>query len=400
MAGALFLVSLPAFAQVPPAPPAAPASPSSDPVADARAHFSEGVRRFGEGDFEGARRMFLEAEREHHAPVIVYNLARAEERLGHPQAAVDAYERYLAEVGATADFAQSAAVAVADLRARSSRVRIESQPPGARIFVDGNPLPEATPTTVLLSSGTHHVVVEGDTWRAANDFEAAAGSQQTVSLLRPDTPTPPPTVTLPPPKPPPVIAPLPPVTPVVHAGPSDLVFGASFVVIPFAFLGARSPTTLEDANKQPILSSTGQTITNGSTIFGGEAGLTAEVGYAFTPRAEILLRGLVAIGSTCGTAFQSHIASAGPAISYRLTDNFWIGGSVQGGSGATCRETTDAPVYNTTLVLSTTLDVEYAVASQPYGQWVITAGIASMFADMKNENPLIYAPIGFGVRFY
>lgn len=148
----------------------------ADDVADARGHFADGVRRFGDGDFEGARRLFLQAEHEHHAPVILYNLARAEERLGHPQAAVDAYERYLAEAGARAEFAEPAAIAVADLRARSGRVRIESKPQGARAFVDGNPLEEPTPTSVLLPAGLHHVVVEGETWRASSDSEATGAA--------------------------------------------------------------------------------------------------------------------------------------------------------------------------------------------------------------------------------
>ena len=44
------------------------------------------------GDWEGAARHFREADAEHHAPAIVYNLGLSEEKLGHPQAAVDAYE--------------------------------------------------------------------------------------------------------------------------------------------------------------------------------------------------------------------------------------------------------------------------------------------------------------------
>jgi hypothetical protein len=161
------------------------ASPAfAEDVEAARQHFADGVRRFTEGDFEGARRLFLQAESEHHAPAILYNLARSEERLGHPQAAVDAYERYLAEAGTRSEYGEASAVALVDIRARSSRVHIDSNPPGARVFVDGAPV-GVTPTIVLAPAGAHHVVAEGDSWRAVGDFEAAAGGEKAVLLERP-----------------------------------------------------------------------------------------------------------------------------------------------------------------------------------------------------------------------
>jgi hypothetical protein len=342
--------------------------------------------------------MFLQADKEHHAPVILYNLARAEERLYHPQAAVDAYERYLAEVGATADFVQAAAVAIADLRARSSRVRIESRPPGARIFVDGNPLPEVAPTTVLLSSGTHHVAAEGDTWRASSDFEGEVGGQQTVTIAAPE-----PNVPVPPLVPPPVLIvpprPSPPELPPAQPGPDGLVFGAEFIGAPFLFLGARNPIPAI-AHGTEYYYPNGNPVTNSGPVFGAEAGMTAEIGYAFTPRAEILIRGLGTLGSTCNTLVQSHIAGVGPAISYRLTDAFWVGGSVLGGSGSTCRGTRETAAFDTTLALTTTLDFSLAVATHTYGQWFIAASIGYYFADFRNENPLFYLPVGFGARFF
>jgi hypothetical protein len=349
-------------------------------VADARGHFADGVRRFGDGDFEGARRLFLQAEHEHHAPVIIYNLARAEERLAHAQAAVDAYERYLAEAGGKAEFAEAAAIAVAELRARSSRVRIESRPPGGRAFVDGSPLEEPTPTTILLPAGLHHVVVEGDAWRASSDFEASSGKELTVTVDRPESATPPVVLkTTPPIAPPP-----PPLLPAAPTGPDGFVFGASFVVAPFVFFGATKPPQGDNNTK---------------TQWGFEAAMTAELGYAFAPRAEIVIRGFAGLGSTCSNALESHIIAGGPAINYRLTNAIWIGASIMGGAAATCREQSAPANYDTGLVLSPSLDLAIAVATQPYGQWVITASVANFFADAKN-NILLYAPLGFGVRFF
>ena len=280
------------------------------------------MRHFADGDFEGARRLFQQADHEHHAPTIVYNLARAEERLNHVQAAVDAYERYLAEAGLTAEFAEPAAIAVADLRAHSCRVRIESKPPGARAFVDGNPLPETTPTVILLPVGLHHVVVEGDTWRAATDIQTAAGVGQTVGLDRPEAPMPPP-----PPPPPPTATPHPPPIgkqPTDKPGPSGLVYGGSFVLAPFLFLGATVPASNTTTNPTTGAVTTNN-LANSKTQYGFEAAMSAEVGYAFAPRAEIVIRALGGIGSTCHQPFDSHIIVGGPAINYRVTDIFGSG---------------------------------------------------------------------------
>ena len=97
-------------------------------VEAARRAFADGVQLFRVGDYEGARRLFLKADAEHHAPAIVYNLGMAEERLGHPQPAVDAYEAYVAEAGESGEFSSSATVAIAQLKARSTRLRISTEP--------------------------------------------------------------------------------------------------------------------------------------------------------------------------------------------------------------------------------------------------------------------------------
>ncbi len=323
--------------------------------------------------------MFLQADSEHHAAAILYNLARAEERLGHVQPAVEAYERYLAEAGARADYAQAAAVAVAELRARSSRVRIESAPPGARVFVDGTPIDEPTPTAVLLSQGLHHVVAEGDSWRATTDVEASAGKSQTVTLTRPEVLQPPAVVGGAG-----VVAVTPAPQPSARQeqrspGPDGLVFGGAVVVAPTVFFGAASGAT------------------EGKAPAGAQLGLSGEIGYAFAPRAEIVARGIATLGSTCPNVVGAHIVAAGPAVTYRLADVLWIGASVFGGNAGTCRPPL---TYDTSIVLSTSLDLALAVSSHPYGQWVFTVSVAYFFANQKNDNPLVYVPLGFGVRFF
>src|SRR6185295_9464869 len=120
--------------------------------------FAEAVKLYQAGDYEGARRLLRDADKEHHSPAIVYNLALAEEKLGHVQAAVDAYEAYVAEVGDQGALSSPAAIAIAQLKSRSTRLRIETTPPGARVIVDGTVLRETSPTSYLVPAG-HHVVV-------------------------------------------------------------------------------------------------------------------------------------------------------------------------------------------------------------------------------------------------
>ncbi len=349
-----------------------PREARADGIDSARSAFQEGVKAYQGGDFAGAREKFAEAERMHHAPVIVYNLALSEERLGHVQAAVDAYERYIAEEGEKGEFATPAAVAVAQLKARSAKVRIESDPPGLRIYVDGAPLDERTPAQVLLAAGTHHVVVEGDDFRDERDVRTTAGKAETVSFTRVakiggQRPLP---LKLPDPVTPP--------KPEVAPHPEGFVFGLHFVAVPYLFFKANTGPQQADAS-------------------GVSIGFTAEGGYAFTKRAVILVRALGAVGSECGSFAGSNFLSVGPAISVRALDWAWVGLGLLGGQAQACNSDRNLA---TNIVFSPTFDLAFAVATQPYGQWMITTSIGYYFANPTNENRVLYAPIGFGLRFF
>ena len=93
----------------------APAARADD-VELARKHFADGVKRYRDGDYEGARALFKQADAAHHAPAIVYNLAVAEEHLAHPHAAVQAYEAYVAETGGQGDLNRTMMRAMAGAR--------------------------------------------------------------------------------------------------------------------------------------------------------------------------------------------------------------------------------------------------------------------------------------------
>ncbi len=354
----------------------------ADDVEAARAKFAEGVRLYKQGDDTGARLAFLDAERAHHAAVTIYNLALVEERLGHAQAAVDDYERYVGEAGEQGEFTQSAVVAAAELRRRASKIRVETDPPGARIFVDGAQLDDRSPVTWLLLPGKHHMTVEWDVGRADQDVDVASGAPKTVSFVRPVTPPPPPLGTVAPPAssaasstPPPVPTDTPPAHPARPPEVSGLVFGGSFLAMPYHF----------------------QRLHSGMNDDGAFAGLSGEIGYAFAEHAFVGLRVLAAAGSSCKLVYGAHVLTVGPAIEYHLTRSFWLGASLNGGQGEACR---DGNTLSTDIVFSPMLDASYAITSQDYGQWLVSVGFGYFFANPSNDTGLFYVPIGFGPRFY
>ncbi len=335
-------------------------------VDDARKHFVEGVQRFQEGDFEGARAAFGRAEAEHHSAVIVYNLARTEERLAHPQAAIDHYEAYLAEGGDTAEYGPAAALAIAQIKGRSPRVRIETDPPGARIFVDGTPIAEASPTTLLVTVGHHHVVVEGDGWRGQTDVDAVETTQiASVSIARPPLP---PKADVPPTLP---------TKPAPPAAPDDFVFGVHFILVPYQFGHAK-----------------GQTNSTAGLASGG----MLDLGYAITEKTELFFRAIGAVGSE-GNPLTS-IGSMGIAFSVRALPSLWIGAGFLGGRATIHEVVQDNATYryDTDYVFSPQLEVSYAVLTTRYGQWLFSALPAYFVTTGTGDNNCLYVPLAFGLR--
>lgn len=350
----------------------------ADDLGEARKHFAEGVKRYQDGDYEGARFLFQQANTEHHAAAIVYNVARAEERLGHPQAAVDAYDAYIAEAGEKGEFTQAAVLALARIRASAPQLHIVSKPAGARLFVDGNPTRDPAPTRVLVPPGRHHIVAEGEGWRAEADVEATPPGPGTVTLTAPGDATAKETV-----------------LPVDRnaSSPADLgrtpakpgvsdgfVLGAQFVVVPHDFIGTKSRSF---------------------SSFGLSAGLLAEAGYALTDDLVLAGRGLVTVGSKGAPA--TVLMAAGIAMTYRVLDSVWIGGAFMGGRallpGAFNPTGDEQRRFDTDYVFCPTLEISVAVLTKPYGQWLLSAYPGYFFAS-PTDNDVFFVPIGFGLRTF
>ena len=279
----------------------APRAARADDVDAARRDFAEGVRLYQRGDYEGARRLFKKADSEHHAASIVYNLAVAEERLRRPQAAIDAYEAYIAEVGESGEFSGAAVVAIAQIKALSTRLRIDTKPSGVRLFVDGFPLSDPSPTTLLVSGGHHVVVAQGDGWRAEADVEAQGGGDTLAVSLRPPEGA---ASSAPSPVVPRCDRPHrrsvdPAAQPPTPALPDGLVWGAAFALAPYHLLGAAKGTSNDQSTTQVV------------------AGAILEIGHAVTERFEFLGRGFVGSGPTGTPRTRSWAGRACRSVSAR-----------------------------------------------------------------------------------
>ncbi|MGH7328978.1 MAG: tetratricopeptide repeat protein, partial [Polyangiaceae bacterium] len=346
-------------------------------------HFSQGVAEFEKGDFEAACALFRRADSEHHAPVIVYNIARSEERLDHPQAAIDSYDAYLREAGESGEFASAAALAMAQIRARSPRLKIETTPPGARVFVDSVEASEKSPTSVLVTVGHHRVSAEGDGWRGASEIDATDPSQGlTVTLARPATAA----ESLPlvhpqsengkPADVPTHLAPSSESVPIPE--PRGLVFGLSFDIVGYYLGPARGrPDHTE----------------------GVAPALMGDIGYALTPRAEIMLRVLGGIGSE-GTPVTL-VEGIGPAFSLRVLPPLWIGAACLGGRIESSNTPSDGVMryYETGWVFAPQVEVSFALLKTSYGQWMLNASPGYYFASPA-DNGAFFVPVGFGLRTF
>ncbi|MEZ4432503.1 MAG: tetratricopeptide repeat protein [bacterium] len=74
-------------------PPALAAEPEA--AAAAQAAYREGVGAFKAGDYEAALARFEAAHALDPSPILLYNMARANEELGRPAAAIRRFEQYL-----------------------------------------------------------------------------------------------------------------------------------------------------------------------------------------------------------------------------------------------------------------------------------------------------------------
>jgi tetratricopeptide (TPR) repeat protein len=130
----------------------------ADSKTEARDRLDEGSALYRKGDYQGALRRFEEAHALYPSPKIFFNLGQALNRLGRTAAAVDAFERFLAEApDAVPERRRDAEQLLKELRPRVGFLRVTAAP-GSEIAVDGQTTGTAPlKRTIPVDPGTHQV---------------------------------------------------------------------------------------------------------------------------------------------------------------------------------------------------------------------------------------------------
>lgn len=127
----------------------------------AREYYNQGKEAFDKEDFENALEAFQKAYDTKPHPVVLKSVAECQAALGDTAAAVDTFEKYLADPEAAGK--DSVQKRVEELKALPIEVQITSEPEGGRIDIDEADSGQVTPATIKMKAGSHEVkiTVEG-----------------------------------------------------------------------------------------------------------------------------------------------------------------------------------------------------------------------------------------------
>lgn len=160
--------------------------------ARARELYGKGQQLFKEGSYQEAERAFEEAYRTAPNPVVLLSIAECQTRSEQFQRAIDTLEAYLREKPDAKDRPQVSAQIDA-LRAKPATLTVQSDPPGASVFVDEADSGRMTPTDLSLPAG-HHLIgllLDGHQ-QAEQGVDLTPGESESLRLTLLPTPAAPP----------------------------------------------------------------------------------------------------------------------------------------------------------------------------------------------------------------
>ncbi len=205
--GAIGCLTLPsAFAQTPataapqvPAPKADAPAVGFEPARDAaeeasksraRKLYERGAQAYAEGKFYQAADLFLETYRVYPSTQLLFNVARALDKVGNVSGALRYYRDYVRQSPASSDEAE-VSTRVRELEALLEQRGVQqltvlSDPEGAKVVLDGQPL-GLTPFTSNTHPGKHHLVLSLEGHLRSEDVVEvdAHRSQQVLYKLSP-----------------------------------------------------------------------------------------------------------------------------------------------------------------------------------------------------------------------
>jgi hypothetical protein len=179
-----------------------------------REHFERGVAAYNEQRFSDAAEEFDTAYKISRAFKILFNIGQVDTALGRSVEAVEAYDAYLKQGGATitAERRKEVQIEIEHQLARIGYLSIRTSPPGADVRLDGVTVGKSPlPRSVRVRMGRHSVeaILAGHV-PAIRELDVAGRAEVTVDLslepfVEPQPPTPHPAPT---PAPAPVVVPV------------------------------------------------------------------------------------------------------------------------------------------------------------------------------------------------
>jgi hypothetical protein len=155
---------------------------------EAEARFTEGLARVKTRDYEAARLSFAQAYAVLHRPLILWNLALAEEKATHPLDALAHFREFASESPTDTDRA-NAQKHVDALLAQLGRIDVQA-PPGTSLVLDGGNFTGSAPLPAPFDVMPGHHVVEAkfpSGGGKTSDVDAVAGQVAHVAFA-PDAP--------------------------------------------------------------------------------------------------------------------------------------------------------------------------------------------------------------------
>lgn len=160
---------------------------AEDPrLVEARERIARGEQLYEEGNFDAALQEFLrtrELLQGHQLRFLVlYNMARCEERLFRYGEAMDHYRAFLSEGGEFTEHAADVRAKIELLEGLLGRVTISVNLRAYEVWVDGRKIGE-TLTEILVPGGTHTIEIRADGYTDKQEqVDVAAQSEATVDF--------------------------------------------------------------------------------------------------------------------------------------------------------------------------------------------------------------------------
>jgi hypothetical protein len=169
------------LAQSPPSPSTAEAK------AKAQALLTDGAALYESGNAAGALRKFTAAYAAYPSPKLWLNIGQAQRDLARPVEALEAFQRFIAEVSDPPPEALAEANAsVAELQLKLGRLIIDCPTPGAEVALDGKSVGRTPlPGSIWTTPGRHHLSWRRPGWVPLVETVAAEAGQVRRVVLHP-----------------------------------------------------------------------------------------------------------------------------------------------------------------------------------------------------------------------